>query len=218
MEDKDNSGLIIGLIIGTIITLALLSRNTQILPMQPVQQTQQQPQQQTLYNWQPMDIPRVDDIKPQPQHQPQIIQPPVIQVQQDPKLTEMVSQLQKTNSQLEQATSKLEELQETVSKLRQDRQDSTYQVPHVIVQPEHQPQIIIQQLPEPQPQHQPESQPIITVPQQTIQSTIQHIDQPIPISQPVEQIYKNSEKWKIVRGQNGRIKSLDIIRDVKKTS
>lgn len=52
---------------------------------------------------------------------------------------------------------------------------------------------------------------VYTVPQATVQ-------QPIT-SQPVQEqrIYKNSEKWNIVRGKDGRIKSLDIARDVKKT-
>jgi hypothetical protein len=190
MGDNDNSGLVIGIIIGTFIALVLFSRNTQTIYTQTTheQHNQQSSQQPQEYNWQPIDIPRVDDIKPQ-----QIIQP----LQQDPDL-------QMTPSQLELVTSKLKELQDSISKLKQD---TMYQ-PHIFVQPEPQPQIIIQQIPQPQePQPQITVQPIVTQPIQPTQ----------PIT-PVEQIYKNSEKWKIVRSQNGRIKSLDIVRDVKKTS
>lgn len=195
-DEKDSSGLIIGIIIGAFIALVLLSRKTQTVSAQSVQPIQQQAQQ---YNWQPMDIPRVDDIK----HH--IVQPPVIQVQQDPQLIKALSELQKTNSQLEQTASKLQELQETVSKLKQDSMSQPQQIiiqQPAIQQPVYQPpHVIVQQQPDRQPPH-------IVQPIQTPQTA-----QPIQ----EQQIYKNSEKWQIVRGKDGRIKSLDIVRDVKKS-
>ncbi len=193
MGDNDNSGLIWGLIIGAIIAFALLSRNNinTISTSNPVQQSQE-PQQPI---WKPMDIPRVDDIKPQ------TVSQPIIQVQQDPQLIKALTELQKTNSQLEQTTSKLMELQEAVSKLRDN-------------QPQ---QIIIQQPATQQPIYQPPQQ--ITVQQQQPEIVQQPI-QPPQTAQPMQeqQIYKNSEKWQIIRGKDGRIKSLEIARDVKKTS
>lgn len=195
-DEKDSSGLIIGIIIGAFIALVLLSRKTQTMSAQPVQPIQQQTQQ---YNWQPMDIPRVDDIKPQ------IVQPSVIQVQQDPQLIKALSELQKTSSQLEQTASKLQELQETVSKLKQDSMSQPQQIiiqQPAIQQPVYQPpHVIVQQQPDRQ-------SPQIVQPIQTPQ-TVQPIQE--------QQIYKNSEKWQIVRGKDGRIKSLDIVRDVKKS-
>lgn len=163
-DGKDSSGLILGLVIGTFIALVLFGKKTQVLSTQPIQPMQlaqsdiQQPSPQ--YNWQPTDIPRVDDIKSSV-------------VQQDSKLDQMESQLQKATSQLEQATSKLQDLQDTVYKLQQNN--------------------------------------VYTVPQATVQQPIT----PQPIQE--QRIYKNSEKWNIVRGKDGRIKSLDIARDVKKT-
>lgn len=166
-DGKDSSGLILGLVIGAFIALVLFGKKAEVLPTPPIQSIQpiqhiqsdvQQPNSQ--YNWQPMDIPKVDDVKPSV-------------VQQDPKLAQMESQLQKATSQLEQATSKLQDLQDTVSKLQQN---NVYTVPQTVVQ-----------------------QPIISQPAQE------------------QRIYKNSEKWKIMRGKDGRIKSLDIARDVKKT-
>ena len=191
MGDNDNSGLIWGIIIGAIIAFALLSRNNinTISTSNPAQQSQQ-PQQPI---WKPTDIPRVDDIKPQ------TISQPIIQVQQDPQLIKALTELQKTNSQLEQTTSKLMELQETVSKLRDN-------------QPQ---QIIIQQPAIQQPIYQP---PQVTVSQQP--EIVQPSTQPPQTAQPMQeqQIYKNSEKWQIIRGKDGRIKSLEIARDVKKSS
>ena len=192
MGNNDNSGLIWGIIIGAIIAFALLSRNNQQILSQQSSQQSQQSQQQTPV-WKPMDIPRVDDIKPQ------TISQPIIQVQQDPQLIKALTELQKTNSQLEQTTSKLMELQDAVSKLRDN-------------QPQ---QIIIQQPAIQQPIYQP---PQITVQQQP--EIVQQPIQPPQTAQPMQeqQIYKNSEKWQIIRGKDGRIKSLEIARDVKKTS
>ena len=183
-DNKDSSGMILGLVIGAFIALMLFGRRSQAIPTPPVQSTQAvQPMQiirdnvqqsESQYNWQPMDIPKVDDIKP-------------LVIQQDPKLSQMEYQLQKATSQLEQATSKLQELQDTVSKLQQNN----------ISQPSH----VIQE------------QSIQSAQGQSI------VQQPI-VQQPVQEqrIYKNSEKWKIVRGKDGRIKSLDIARDVKKSN
>lgn len=226
MGDNDNSGLIWGLIIGALIALALLSRNNQPPPngLQQYQQPQQsqQPEQPI---WKPMDIPRVDDIKPQTV---QPTQSPIIQVQQDPQLIKALSELQKTNSQLEQTTSKLQELQETVSKLKQDNLSQPQQIiiqQPAIQQPMYQPpHVIVQQQPQ-QPDHQsPQTniqiqKPEVIQSQQKIQPIQQSI-QPPQMTQPMQeqQIYKNSEKWQIVRGKDGRIKSLEIVRDVKKSS
>lgn len=199
---RDSSGLILGLIIGTLIALVILSRNSQQTRTSPVQYTSSQrldnQYDSQQFKWQPMDIPRVDDIKPQ------IIQPPVIQAQQDPKLIEMVSQLQKTSSQLEQTTSKLQELQETMSKLKQD---SVSQLPQVIVQQQSDHQSIQTNTQMQKPEAVQSSQ--MVQPIQPSQMT-QHMQD--------QQIYKNSEKWQIIRGKDGRIKSLDIVRDVKKSN
>ena len=206
-ESKDSPGLIFGIIIGVIIALALLSRRTETLSIQPPQQQVQEP------IWQPMDIPRVDDIPQVVQSPPYQQSPQLIQLQQDPKLIEMVSQLQKTSSQLEYAATKLNELEETVSTLKREKENISQLSP---------PYVIVEQIPQPisQPQPEPKSQPVITIqpiqPIQSVQSQ-QPIYQPQQPAQSVEQIYKNSEQWKIVRGQNGRIKSLDIVRDVKKS-
>lgn len=112
-----------------------MSRNNQP-PINNAQQSQQ-PKQPEQLTWKPIDIPRVDDIK----HQPQTIQPPVIQVQQDPQLIKTLFELQRTNSQLEQTTSKLQELQETVLKLQRDnisqQQQQTVQpqIPQTTIEP-----------------------------------------------------------------------------------
>ena len=215
-EEKDSSGLIWGIIIGAIIALALLSRNNQQILSQSANNHQQQPQKSEQSQqpvWKPMDIPRVDDIKPQ------TVQPHIIQVQQDPKIIEMVSQLQKTSSQLEQTTSKLQELQESVLKLQQN---NIYQQPQTTIQPE-----TIYQLEQTTSKLQ-ETVSKLEKDQQTnqisINSNIQTDQIPINVQQieqiqrteQTQQIYKNSEKWAIKRGSNGRIKSLEIARDVEK--
>lgn len=194
-DNKDSTGLIIlGIVLGAILAFALLGRRTQAL--QPTQSMQQQPIQ-----WQPTDIPRVEDIK----H----IQPPVQTIQPDPQLVQMTSQLGKATSQLEQAASKL---QDTISRIQQN----TY----LQSQPS-QPQYIVLQT-QTIPQTPVTVQPI--QPTQTSQALEQHQQTQQPQSQ-IEQdnlqqipntIYKNDEKWEIKRGPDGRIKSLNIIRDVKK--
>ena len=215
MEDsKSSSGLLLGLIIGAFITLMLFGRKSQ--PTGIVQHTSQRLDNQydnQEFRWQPMDIPRVDDIKLQ------IVQPPIIRVQQDPKLIEMVSQLQKTSSQLEQTTSKLQELQEIVSRLKQDSISQPQQIiiqQPAIQQPVYQPlHVIVQQQPDGQP---PQTNTQIQKPE-IVQSPqpVQPI-QPLQMTQPMhQQIYKNSEKWQIIRGKDGRIKFLDIVRNVKKS-
>ena len=239
MRDNNDSGLIWGLIIGAIIALALLSRNNQqtLSPSANVQQSQQpqQSQQSQQLTWKPMDIPRVDDIKT---HivQPSVIQPPVISVQQDPKLIEMVSQLQKTSSQLEQTTSRLQELQDTVLKLQQNNQQ-----PHTTIQPDTISQLEqttsklqetvskLEQNSNIHSQTTSKLQETVSKLEKDNDMYIQTIQKPMslsieqipaqPIEQiPVQQIYKNSEKWAIKRGSNGRIKSLEIARDVEKKS
>lgn len=192
-DNKDSTGLILlGILIG-IIAFALLSRRTQTLSSQP---TIQQPTIQHL-DWQPMDIPRVEDIKLQ------TIPQPVKTINTDPQLVQMASQLEKTASQLEQATSKL---QDTISRLQQNN----------ISQPQSQPQQVIIQ---PIPMYQP---PIYQPPQVTVQPLQEHTQQNSQqLSGPSElsnTVYKNNEKWEIVRGSDGRIKSLNIIRDVKKNN
>ena len=225
-DNKDSTGLIIlGIVLGAILALALLGRRTQTL--QPVQSIQPQPVQ-----WQPIDIPRVEDIKPmQPpiqiiQTDPQLIQmasqlgkatsqleqvtsklqetkhmqPPVIQT--DPQLIQMASQLGKATSQLEQATSKL---QETIMKFQHNSMNNTPQQPLKIeiqqpIQPQPQPYVIVQ----PQPVQSQENLQL----QHTQQNNLQDSNT----------IYKNNEKWEINRGADGRIKSLNIIRDVKKNN
>lgn len=187
-DNKDSTGLILlGILIG-VIAFALLSRKTQTMSAQP---TNQQPTNQYV-DWQPMDIPRVDDIKLQiEQHtlpRQEALQTIIPHTTIDPSLVQMTSHLQKTASQLEQATSKL---QDTISRLQQN--NNIPQQPIIIQQPiqPQQPQIIVQ----PQPTQSQES-----------------------LQQVSNTVYKNNEKWSITRGQDGRIKSLEIIRDVKKNS
>lgn len=192
-DNKDSTGLILlGIIIG-VIAFALLSRRTQILSSQS---TIQQPtnQQYQHLDWRPMDIPRVDDIKPQIQQQTlphqEAFQTITHHTTIDPSLVQMTSHLQKTACQLEQATSKL---QDTISRLQQNNNIPQQPLKIEIQQPvqPQQPQIIVQ----PQPTQSQES-----------------------LQQASNTVYKNNEKWSITRGQDGRIKSLEIIRDVKKNS
>jgi len=224
MTEYDDSnktiGILLGILVGAFFTYIILKRDqTQTLSLEQMQQQkmsrqqeqilQQQYQQCQLNNWQPMDIPKVDDIKPSI-------------IQQDSKLVQIESQLQRATSQLDGATSqldgttsqldratsqldgatsqldratsqldgatsKIQDLQNTVSKL-QDlqntvsklQQNNTVKKSQVLVQPQ------------------------ITQPQQDMQ---QHVS---------NTIYRNNEKWEIKRGLNGRISSLNIIRDVKK--
>jgi hypothetical protein len=186
-DNKDSTGLIIlGIVLGAILAFALLSRRTQTL--QPVQSIQQiQPQ------WQPMDIPRVDDIKTQSPIQI----PTHTDSMPTQTVTQMASQLEKATYQLENATSKL---QETVSKLQHNNVSQPSQPPYIILQPQtisQPPQVTVQPLTQ---DYQP--------PQQ---DNLQQVSNIIPNT-----IYKNDEKWEIKRGPDGRIKSLNIIRDVKK--
>lgn len=262
MGDNDNSGLILGLIIGALIAIALFSRNAQTINSTQTQQYQQSKQYQQPQDpiWKPMDIPRVDDIKP-------VQQQPIVQMQQDPRLTQIMSELEKTNSQLEQTTSKLQELQNTTSKL-QELENSVSKLQTQNVQSVSQHQAVIQ--PETISQlEQTTSRLLETVSKleqnnrahlqttsklqetvsklehensnlmKTVATTeprIIHVSQIPQISQPsqptqlsqqsqqtqqhqpiqTQQIYKNSEKWLIKRGPNGRLKSLEIARDVEK--
>lgn len=199
-DNKDSTGLVLlGILVG-VIALTLLSRRTQTLSSQHIQQ----PANQHL-DWQPIDIPRVDDIKPV---QVKIQSEQLIQVHPltDSPFIQMVTQLQKTTSQLEQVTSKL---QDTMSRLQQSRQSQQNRPPSqpqpIIIQPAH----IYQQN-----QHQPthiDTQPI----QEYLQQAQQQQDNSQQISNTV---YKNNEQWEIKRGVDGRIKSLNIIRDVKKNN
>lgn len=160
-ENKDPTGLIIlGIVLGAILAFALLNKKPQTLSLQQVQQPTDQ-----HADWRPIDIPRVDDIKPQT----------------DPQLVQMTFQLEKTAHQLEQATSKL---QDTLSRLHNSVQ---YQQQPIIIQP------IQEHLKQIQPQQDN---------QQKISNTV----------------YKNNEQWEIKRGSDGRIKSLNIMRDIKKNS
>jgi hypothetical protein len=216
-DNKDSTGLIIlGIVLGAILAFALLSRKTETLqPTQSVQEMQPQ--------WQPMDIPRVDDIKSQPP-----IQTPV-QTQTDSMPTQMVTQmayqLEKATSQLSQLENATSKLQETVYKL-QNNVPQPSQPPYIILQPQtipqppQPPQVTVQPLPQvtvqPLPQVTVQPLPQVTVqplPQVTVQPYQFQQDNPNTIS---GTIYKNDEKWEIKRGPDGRIKSLNIIRDVKK--
>jgi HAMP domain-containing protein len=187
-DNKDSTGLIIlGIVLGAILAFALLNRRTQTLqPIQPVQQIQPvQPIQSQ--QWQPMDIPKVDDIKPQY---------PITQQKQTDSIPNhipnqtvdhMASQLEKATSQLENATSKL---QETVSKLQQN---NVTQPPYIVLQPQtisQPPHVTVQPLQQDQ-FYQPNYQSHIE--QDNLQQDQFH--------QP-NTIYKNDEKW--------------VIRDVKK--
>lgn len=158
-EEKDSSGLIIGIIIGAIIALVLFGRNTQTVSAQPVQHIQQQTQhiqQQTLeYNWQPMDIPRVDDV-----------------------IKKLELQKLKTLAQTDQITTS------------QSHNTSTQTDQTTASQP-HNTSTLTQ---------------TIKTPAQTDQTI-----KPSPMS-----IYKNNEKWEIIRSTDGSIMSINIIRDVKK--
>ncbi len=187
-DNKDSTGLIIlGIVLGAILAFVLLDRRTQTL--QQTQSIQSQPVQ-----WQPIDIPRVEDIKPIPQ------------TQTDSQLIQMSSQLEKATSQLEQATSKL---QETVSRL-QNRQETQPQ-PQVIVQP-------VPMYQSPLPIYQPYQTPVIVQPLQEQNIQNNQNSQQYNQQQISDTLYKNNEKWEIIRGSDGRIKSLNIIRDVKKNS
>jgi hypothetical protein len=212
-DNKDSTGLIIlGIVLGAILAFALLSRKTETLqPTQSVQEMQPQ--------WQPMDIPRVDDIKSQPP-----IQTPV-QTQTDSMPTQMVTQMA---YQLEKATSQLSQLENATSKL----QETVYKLQNNVPQPSQPPYIILQPQTIPQPPQppqvtvQPHQPPQVTVqPHQPPQVTVQPLPQDYQPYQFQQQdnpntipgtIYKNDEKWEIKRGPDGRIKSLNIIRDVKK--
>ncbi len=218
-KEKDSSGLIFGIIIGAIIALILFRRDDQqILSQHALVRQEKQSQQLT---WKPIDIPRVDDIKPQ------TIQQPIIQIQQDSQLIKTLSELQKTNSRLEQTTSKLQELQETVSKLK-DSQPQQIIIQQPMIQPSIQPAIQPINIQEPINIQKPtDIQKSINIQKPTdIQEPINiqkptDIQEPINIQEPLkqeQQIYKNSEKWQIIRGKDGRIKSLDIVRDVKKSN
>lgn len=191
-DNKDSTGLILlGILIG-VIAFALLSRRTQTLSSQSTIQQSTDQQHQHL-DWRPMDIPRVDDIKPQVQQQTlprqETLQTMAPHTTIDTSLVQMTSHLQKTASQLEQATSKL---QDTISRLQQN--NNIQQQQHIITQQPIQPQ-----------------QPQITAQPQPTQSQEN-------LQQVSNTVYKNNEKWSITRGQDGRIKSLEIIRDVKKNS
>lgn len=142
-------------------------------------------------DWRPMNIPKVDDIKLQ------TVPQPVQTIKTDP-LVQMASQLEKTASQLEQATSKL---QDTISRLQQTNLYQSSQPQQVIIQPI--------------PMYQSQ-QPIYQAPI-TAQPLQEHA-QNSQLSELSNTVYKNNEKWEIVRGSDGRIKSLNIIRDVKKNS
>lgn len=50
-------------------------------------------------------------------------------------------------------------------------------------------------------------QPVLSVHNDTVLNDIVHSD--------IEKTYKNNEKWQIERGPDGRIKSLNVIRDAK---
>lgn len=176
-DSNKTIGILLGVLVGAFFVYIILKRDqTPTLSLEQIQQQkilqqqeqilQQQTQQQVqLTNWQPMDIPKVDNIKPSI-------------IQQDPKLVQIESQSQRTTSQLDQITSKIQELQNTISKLQQN---NTAQQPQVLTQPQ------------------------IVWPQQDMQ---QHVS---------NTIYKNNEKWEVKRGLDGRISSLNIIRDVKKS-
>lgn len=202
-DNKDSAGLVLlGILVG-IIAITLLSRRTQTLSLQHIQQ----PTNQYL-DWQPIDIPRVDNIRLQTV--PQQVQSVQI-VKTDHQLVQMASQLEKTAYQLEQATSKL---QDTISRLQQNSPPS--QLQPIIIQPvqTYQPQPIIIQ---PTPIHQ-QHQPTHT----NTQLVREHLQQDQPQQDNSQQIsntvYKNNEQWEIKRGADGRIKSLNIVRNVKKNN
>ena len=251
MGDKD-SGIILGIIIGAIIAIVLLGRNTQQTQVQSAhsQQTKQYQQSQEQA-WKPMDIPRVDDIKP-------VYQQPMVQIHQDPRLTQVMSELERTNSQLEQATSKLQELEKTKSKIQELensisklKAQSIQSIPQrqAVIQPEtiseleqttsrlmetvskleknndahlqtiSKLQETVSRLEHDNNKFQTQIE-LATKDPQTVQ--ISHIPETLQLPQyhtgQTQQIYKNNEKWLIKRGPNGRLKSLEIARDVEKKS
>lgn len=200
-DNKDSTGLILlGILIGVLAFALLSKKTTQTLSAQPT------PQQQPIQiNWQPIDIPRADDI-----NLVQTVAQPQIQSQTDFQLSNITSQLHKATSQLEQATTRLQELEQTVFKLQNHPSQLVYPPPQYVIlqpqtisQPPQSPQVVVQPLPAPQ-QQQAKVQPIQ---QDNLQSNTQS-----------NTLYKNDEKWEIRRGPDGRIKSINIIRDVKKNN
>lgn len=199
-DNKDSTGLVLlGILVG-VIAFALLSRRTQALSLQHVQQ----PINQCL-DWQPIDIPRVDDIKP---IQVKVQSEQLIQTHPltDSPFIQMATQLEKTAYQLEQVTSKL---QDTMSRLQQSQQNSPpYQLQPIIIQP-----APIYQQNQPA-QHQPTQINVQPIQEHLQQSQSRQDDQ----QQFSNTVYKNNEQWEIKRGTDGRIKSLNIVRDVKKNN
>lgn len=129
-DSNKTIGILLGILVGAFFAYIILKRDqTPTLSLEQMQQQkilqqqeqilQQQIQQQAqLTNWQPMDIPKVDNVKPSI-------------IQQDPKLVQIESQSQRATSQLDQITSKIQELQNTISKLQQN---NMVQQPQVLAQ------------------------------------------------------------------------------------
>lgn len=129
MENNRNDTIIsvvIGVVIGAVVVYALLHKPTQTLSTQHTLQ-----QSITERSWQPMDIPRVDDV---------------------------IAKLHKT----------VQVSNQTQTPVTQTQTANTSEQTQITIQPS-------------------------------------------PIS-----VYKNNEKWEIVRGPDGSISSINIIRDVKK--
>lgn len=226
-DNKYSVGPLLGLTLGAILVFILLTKKPHSISAQPLQQPIQPIQPYDLqYSW-PMDIPRVDDIKYSGQQinkelladdiytYKNLLQSPVQIIQIDPQLTQMLSQLGNAISQLEQAVSKL---QNTISLVQQNTYQQSPQSQHTVLQQQTIPQtpVIVQSI-----------QPVnISEQHQHIQDIHTKRNKEQQLKTTVEgnnmfssnTIYKNDEKWEIKRGQDGRIKSLNIIRDVKKNS
>lgn len=203
MENK--AGIILGLIIGTIVAIAILNRNMTHTLRETIPITQSI--QKSELNWSPIDIPRVDDLLLKLQTQTY-----------DSRLNQIESQLEKTTLHLEEATSKLLDLNNAIYKIQTTEiRQPLIQQPHIqpvfIQQP---PNVIVHPI-----ENKSENNSIQTQQIQPVQPILKtnkdvNIDNKINLNHSQDTIYKNNEKWDIKRGPDGRIKSLNIIRDVKK--
>jgi len=220
-DSKSPIGLVLlGLAFGAILTFILLRKPQTVSAQPPIQQSHNiQPIQQydLQYNWQPIDIPRVDDIKQVEQRYIQPIQQYNLQYQPiDIPRVDDVKQVEQQldndrlpgtvlNKDLDQADHQ-KSSQSLTQIIQIDPQliQATSQLKNNMSKLEH----AVYKL----------QDTISTIRQNTYEQK-QDTEQQLKTShqQPLHNtIYKNDEKWEIKRGPDGRIKSLNIIRDVKK--
>ncbi len=115
------------------------------------------------------------------------------QYQQQPMLQQTDSSLQQVTAQLQKISSQIELVSQLQQVMNQSQKISS-QIEQTTFKLQELQETVSRLRQEDIPHNSAQSQPI----------------------QPEQQIYKNNEKWKIARGSDGRIKSLEIIRDVKK--